>query len=60
MPAMQIEETREARFAMRMPKSLKASLERLAASDGRSVSNYIERVLTEHVEGAKARKQAKR
>lgn len=35
-------------FSLRIDKDLKAALERLAASDDRSLNAYLERVLREH------------
>jgi hypothetical protein len=38
-------------FSMRLPPELKAELQRLADADRRSLTNYIEGVLLDHVEG---------
>ena len=38
--------------SLRIPPDLKASLQRLAEADGRSLTNYIVRVLQEHCAAA--------
>jgi hypothetical protein len=52
------DETRSAPISYRIRPSLKAELERLAADDRRSLSQYIELVLETHVEAK--RKEGKR
>ncbi len=42
-------ETRDARLGVRLHVDLREALERLAEEDGRSISQYVERVLVEHV-----------
>jgi predicted transcriptional regulator len=46
--------TRTAPFSMRLPPSLKAELQALADQDRRSLTNYIEVVLLQHIEREKA------
>jgi len=36
-------------MSLRIPREVKEELERLAKEDGRSLSNYVVRVLTDHV-----------
>jgi hypothetical protein len=43
--------SKTAPFSMRLPPELKAELQRLADADRRSLTNYIEGVLLDHVEG---------
>ena len=52
-------ETRDARLGIRLHANLRDALERLAEEDGRSISQYVERVLAEHVrqKGAASGKQ---
>lgn len=40
---------RDARLGVRLHSDLREALERLADEDGRSISQYVERVLAEHV-----------
>lgn len=42
-------ETRDARLGIRLHAELREALEHLAEEDGRSISQYVERVLAEHV-----------
>lgn len=42
-------ETRDARLGVRLHTDLREALEHLAKEDGRSISQYVERVLAEHV-----------
>lgn len=42
-------ETRSASLGLRIKPSLKAALEALAEAEGRSLANYIERLLEAHV-----------
>jgi predicted DNA-binding protein len=37
-------------FTLRLPAELRAELERRAEADGRSLANYVTRVLAHHVE----------
>jgi hypothetical protein len=41
---------RDAQIGFRIRSDLKAELERLAKADGRSLANYLERLLDAHVE----------
>jgi hypothetical protein len=41
-------------FTLRVPDDLRARLEALAASDRRSLANYVVKVLAEHVDEAPA------
>ncbi len=43
-----------AALAFRIPADLKESLQRLADADDRSLSNYVERALRQHVEEREA------
>lgn len=43
-------------FSMRLPPELKAELQRLADADRRSLTNYIEIVLEDHVKTKGKRK----
>ena len=36
-------------FTLRLPADLRAELERRAAADGRSLANYVTRILQQHV-----------
>jgi len=40
-------------MSLRIPREVKEELERLAKEDGRSLSNYVVRVLTDHVKNLK-------
>ncbi len=42
-------------FSMRLPPELKEQLQRLAERDRRSLTNYVEKALVEHVEACAAR-----
>jgi hypothetical protein len=42
-------DTRDARLGVRLHSDLRQALEHLADQDGRSISQYVERVLAEHV-----------
>jgi predicted HicB family RNase H-like nuclease len=44
---------RDAQIGFRIRSDLKAEIERLARADGRSLANYIERLLDAHVETMK-------
>jgi predicted HicB family RNase H-like nuclease len=44
------EEKRDAPLGLRIRPSLKAKLERLAEAEGRSLANYVERLLEAHVD----------
>jgi hypothetical protein len=52
-------EARTAPLGLRIRPSLKAALSRLADDDGRTLANYVERVLEAHVE-AKQQPERKR
>lgn len=41
--------TKTANLALRLPPELKAALEEASRADARSVSNYVELVLTNHL-----------
>jgi predicted DNA-binding protein len=41
-----------ARLGVRLPVEVRKGLERLAADDGRTLSSYVQRLLTEHVRTA--------
>lgn len=46
-------------FSMRLPPDLKVALQAMAEAEKRSLTNYVEKVLSDHVErmqGADARK----
>ena len=45
--------TRNTQIGFRVRPALKADLEQLAKADGRSLANYLERLLEVHVEQAK-------
>jgi predicted transcriptional regulator len=45
--------TRTAPFSMRLPPSLKAELQALAEREHRSLTNYIEVVLLQHIQREK-------
>jgi predicted DNA-binding protein len=44
---------RDAQIGFRIRSELKVELERLAKADGRSLANYLERLLDAHVEAKK-------
>jgi predicted DNA-binding protein len=44
---------RDAQIGFRIRSELKIELERLAKADGRSLANYLERLLDTHVEAKK-------
>lgn len=46
-----------AALSHRIDPQLKADLEDLARSDDRSLANYVQRILQQHVEAAKKRKR---
>lgn len=46
---------KDERIAIRLTKDMKDKLEKLAEADGRSLSNYIIKVLSEHIKNSKAR-----
>ena len=48
---------RDARFDMRMPADIVDAVKRLAADDERPVSQYVERVLRQHVERERKEKR---
>jgi hypothetical protein len=52
-------DTKEPRLGLRVDADLREALERLAEDDGRDLSGYVRRVLTEHVrlKGAASGKQ---
>jgi predicted transcriptional regulator len=43
-------------MTIRIRPELKAKLEKLAEQDGRTISNYVERALDQHVEQASKRR----
>jgi hypothetical protein len=49
--------TRSATLVLRVRPELKAALERLATNDRRSISNYVEVILEEHVQKAPSRRR---
>jgi predicted transcriptional regulator len=51
--------SKTAPFSMRLPPELKDQLHRLAERDRRSLTNYIEKVLVEHVDARAATEQKK-
>ena len=57
--SVQTEGRRDAQIGFRIRSDLKAELERLARADGRSLANYLERLLDAHVE-AKKKQESKR
>jgi predicted transcriptional regulator len=50
---------RELPFSIRFKSELKAALQRLADAENRSLTNYVETVLTEHV-AERDKREAKR
>lgn len=48
--------TKTAPFSMRLDPDMKAVLQKLADSDRRSLTNYVEKVLAEHVKSRDARR----
>jgi uncharacterized protein (DUF1778 family) len=46
---------KDERIAIRLTKDMKDKLEKLAEADNRSLSNYIIKVLSEHIKNSKAR-----
>ena len=44
---------REPRIGLRLSEDLRAAIVKLAAEDGRSLSNYVSRVLAAHVQKIK-------
>jgi hypothetical protein len=49
--------TRSATLVLRVQPELKAALERLAANERRSISNYVEIILEDHVQKALSRRR---
>jgi hypothetical protein len=49
---MSEDEQRSTQIGFRIKPSLKAGLEKLAKADGRSLANYLERLLEAHLEQA--------
>ena len=49
--------TRSATLVLRVRPELKAALERLATNDRRSISNYVEIILEDHVQKAPSRRR---
>jgi hypothetical protein len=49
--------TRSATLVLRVRPELKAALERLAGSERRSISNYVEIILEEHVQKAPSKRR---
>jgi len=49
--------TRSATLVLRVRPELKAALERLATNDRRSISNYVEIILEEHVQKAPSKRR---
>ena len=49
--------TRSATLVLRVRPDLKAALERLATNDRRSISNYVEIILEEHVQKAPSKRR---
>jgi hypothetical protein len=49
--------TRSATLVLRVRPELKAALEHLAANDRRSISNYVEIILEDHVQKAPSRRR---
>jgi hypothetical protein len=49
--------TRSATLVLRVRPELKAALERLAGNERRSISNYIEILLEEHVQKAPGKRR---
>lgn len=46
-------------MSLRIPREVKEELERLAKEDGRSLSNYVVRILTDHVNAVSRRRSKK-
>jgi uncharacterized protein (DUF1778 family) len=46
---------KDERIAIRLTKDMKDKIEKLADADSRSLSNYIIKVLSEHIKNSKAR-----
>jgi len=44
-------------FSMRLDQAVKEELQRLADRDRRSLTNYVEKLLAEHIESAKRKVQ---
>ena len=59
---LMVKAKRDNQYTMRMPADLRAALDRLADADGRSLADYLVRVLTAHVEsvGKPAKKGGRR
>jgi hypothetical protein len=49
--------TRSATLVLRVRPELKAALERLAGNERRSISNYVEIILEDHVQKAPSRRR---
>jgi hypothetical protein len=49
--------TRSATLVLRVRPELKAALERLAGNERRSISNYVEIILKDHVQKAPSRRR---
>jgi hypothetical protein len=49
--------TRSATLVLRVRPELKAAIERLAGNERRSISNYVEIILEEHVQKAPSRRR---
>ena len=49
--------TRSAILVLRVRPELKAALERLATNERRSISNYVEIILEEHVQKAPSKRR---
>jgi len=49
--------TRSAILVLRVRPELKAAFERLAANERRSISNYVEIILEDHVQKAPSRRR---
>ena len=49
--------TRSATLVLRVRPELKATLERLAGNERRSISNYVEIILEEHVQKAPSKRR---
>jgi len=50
--------SKQAPFSMRLEPELKAALQRLAEADNRSLTNYVETILRQHV--AESQKRGKK
>jgi len=53
---MEADGRRDAQIGFRIKSDLKAEVERLAKADGRSLANYLERLLEAHVESVRGKK----